>query len=77
MCYNIIDMLWVMPVEWRWPAMIRIAFCDDDLSVLNELRVLLDQYRVAHNREIDYTAFQNPLELLTEIEKGARFGAVQ
>ena len=53
--------------------MIRIAFCDDDLSVLNELRVLLDQYRVAHNREIDYTAFQNPLELLTEIEKGARF----
>ena len=53
--------------------MIKVAFCDDDLSVLNELRVLLDQYRVDHNQEINYTAFQNPLELLAEIEKGARF----
>ena len=53
--------------------MLKVAFCDDDLSVLNELRVLLDQYRVDHNQEIDYTAFQNPLELLAEIEKGTRF----
>ena len=53
--------------------MIKIAFCDDELSVLNELRVLLDQYRVEHNQEITYAAFQSPLELLAEIEKGARF----
>ena len=53
--------------------MVKIAFCDDELSVLNELRVLLDQYRVERNREIDYTAFQSPLELLAQIEKGARF----
>ena len=53
--------------------MIKIAFCDDELSVLNELRVLLDQYRVERNQEIDYTAFQSPLELLAEVEKGARY----
>ena len=53
--------------------MIKIAFCDDDISVLNELRVLLDRYRVDRNQEIEYTAFQSPLELLAEIEKGTRF----
>lgn len=53
--------------------MIKIAFCDDDLSVLNELRVLLDKYRVERNQEIEYTAFNSPLELLNEVEKGAAF----
>ena len=53
--------------------MIKIAFCDDELSVLNELRVLLDQYRVDSNQEIDYTAFQNPWDLLSEIERGTRY----
>jgi len=52
---------------------IKIAFCDDDLSVLNELRVLLDKYRVERNQEIEYTAFNSPLELLNEVEKGAAF----
>ena len=53
--------------------MIKIAFCDDELSVLNELRVLLDQYRVDRNHEIDYTAFQSPLDLLAEMERGTRY----
>ena len=53
--------------------MIRIAFCDDDLSVLNELRILLDRYRVEKNCTIEYTAFQSPLELLAEMEKGTRY----
>ena len=53
--------------------MIKIAFCDDELSILNELRILLDQYRVERNQEITYAVFQSPLELLAEIEKGARF----
>ena len=52
--------------------MIKVAFCDDDLSVLNEISVLLDQYRVDRNKEITYTAFNNPLELMAEIEKGMR-----
>ena len=53
--------------------MIKIAFCDDELSVLNELRVLLDRYRVERNQEIEYAAFQSPLTLLSEIEKGTRY----
>jgi DNA-binding LytR/AlgR family response regulator len=53
--------------------MIKIALCDDELSVLNELRILLDQYRVECNQEIDYKAFQNPWDLLTDIERGARY----
>lgn len=53
--------------------MIKIAFCDDDLSVLNEIRVFLDRYRVARNLEIDYTAFHSPLDLLAAIECGSRF----
>ena len=47
--------------------MIQIGFCDDDLSILSELRVLLDRYRVERNVEITSAAFQSPLELLTEI----------
>lgn len=50
-----------------------IAFCDDDLSILNEIHVLLDKYRVERNLDIRYAAFQSPLELLAEIEKGMRF----
>lgn len=53
--------------------MIKIAFCDDELSILNELRILLDQYRVERNHEIDYTAFQSPLDLLAEMERGTRY----
>ena len=53
--------------------MIQIGFCDDDLSILSELRMLLDRYRVERNVEIASAAFQSPLELLTEIERGTRF----
>lgn len=51
----------------------KIAFCDDELSVLNDLRILLDQYRVERNQDISYTSFQSPLNLLSEIEHGARY----
>lgn len=53
--------------------MIKVAFCDDELSVLKELNDLIDKYRVKCNQEIAYTAFHSSLELLTEIEKGIRF----
>lgn len=52
--------------------MINVAFCDDELSVINEIRVLLDRYCVGHNQEIEWTAFHGPLELLSEIENGLR-----
>ena len=53
--------------------MTKVALCDDELSMLNELQVLLDGYRVKQNREIEYTAFRSPLELLAVIERGIRF----
>lgn len=53
--------------------MIKIAFCDDDISALNELRMLLDQYRTKRSEEITYAAFHSPLDLLCEIERGVRF----
>ncbi len=53
--------------------MIKIAFCDDDLSVLNDIRVLMDQYCAEHGQEIACAFFRSPLELLAEIEKGMRW----
>lgn len=53
--------------------MIRAAFCDDDMSVLDELKRLMDQYCEKNNREIEYAAFYSSLELLEEIEKGVRY----
>lgn len=51
-------------------TMIKIAVCDDDLSILNEINVLLNQYRVEHKEELACDFFHSPLELLDEIEKG-------
>ena len=53
--------------------MIKLAFCDDEIAILNQIRSLLDQYRVKRNQEIEYTAYQSPLELLAGIEKGLRY----
>ena len=53
--------------------MTKVAFCDDELSMLNKLQILLDEYRVKQDREIDYAAFRSPLELLAVIERGIRF----
>lgn len=50
--------------------MIKIGFCDDDLFALNEISALLDKYRNERDQAITYQAFQSPLELLSEIEKG-------
>ena len=53
--------------------MIRAAFCDDDVSALNEALGFLDRYRRERNREIVHTTFRSPVDLLAEIEQGARF----
>ena len=51
----------------------KIAFCDDDLSELNEIRMLLEQYRVERGQQMNCKAFQSPFDLLAEIEKGVRY----
>lgn len=53
--------------------MLKIAFCDNDRSALHEIRVLLEQYRVARELDIEDAAFHSPLDLLAEIERGTRF----
>lgn len=51
----------------------KVAFCDDEISVLGELIGLLGQYCAKWNREIEYAAFYSSLELLAQIEKGVRY----
>lgn len=53
--------------------MIKAAFCDDDINTLGEMQVFFDQYRRERNREIVYTAFHSPIELMAEIERGTLF----
>ena len=53
--------------------MVKAAFCDDDIGALAEMQSFLDRYRREQSREIDYTAFHSPVELMAEIERGARF----
>lgn len=53
--------------------MIKIAYCDDDLSVLDEMKILIEQYRIKRSQGVTYAAFHSSLELMAEIEKGVRF----
>jgi len=53
--------------------MIRVAFCDDDLLVLNKIEALLDKYRRERSQEIEYVIFNSPFNLLFEIERGMRY----
>lgn len=53
--------------------MIKVAFCDDDINALGEMQVFFDRYRRERNRAIIYTAFHSPIEMIADIERGARF----
>lgn len=53
--------------------MIRIALCDDDVGILNEMQGLLDRYCRDQGREITHTAFCSSVELLARMERGDRF----
>ena len=53
--------------------MIKAAFCDDDIFMINEINALFDRYCAEHDQKIVCTEFHSPLELLTEIEKGTHF----
>lgn len=53
--------------------MAKVAFCDDDRSVLGELKEMLERYGTKHNQEIEHAVFCSSLELLAEIEKGVRY----
>jgi len=56
--------------------LIKVAFCDDELSVLTELCGLLDRYGAARGQDFQGTAFRSPFELLAKIERGIHFDIV-
>ena len=56
--------------------MLRIAFCDDETEILEELESLTEQYCADRGCRMEYQAFHSPLELLAAMEKGTYFDAV-
>lgn len=53
--------------------MIKIALCDDDPAVRDELLALLERYQAQRGRELAVTTFQSPLDLLNAMERETRF----
>ncbi len=53
--------------------MIRVAFCDDDRTELDEIQRILEQYQKECRQKLEVKEFQSPLDLLAEIEHGARY----
>lgn len=56
--------------------MIKIAFCDDDQSVLNDIGLLLEEYQREKKREISCEEFNNPFDLLERVDRGAHFDVI-
>ena len=54
----------------------RIAACDDDLKFLQELSNLLKQYGEEYSCNIEYKTYTNPLELVSQIERGIHYDAI-
>ena len=53
--------------------MIKLALCDDDVSALDALGMMIDQYAVERKQKIEYAFFRSPLELIAKVERGAQF----
>lgn len=53
--------------------MTRIAFCDDDQAVLDQLSSMMEKYCTQRCVDLHCTAFHSPLDLLAEIENGTRY----
>ena len=54
----------------------RIAICDDDSLVLQELSDLLNQYRIQNHSQLEYDLYSCPLELVSQFEKGTHYDIV-
>ena len=53
--------------------MIRIAVCDDDVTLRSSLGALVNEYAKVHGLTVSYEKFISPLDLLAQIERGAKF----
>lgn len=56
--------------------MLKLAFCDDEPEILEELDSLSEQYCADRGFRMEHQAFHSPLELLAAIEKGTYFDVV-
>ena len=56
--------------------MIRVAYCDDDPSTLNQLSHLLDKYREERNLSLQHTPYRSALDLLAAMERGQRYHVI-
>lgn len=56
--------------------MIKIAFCDDDSSVLAELCDRIGRYGEGKSQKMEYKAYKTPVELLAAMEQGAGFDII-
>ena len=54
----------------------RIAACDDDVMFLQELSGLLNTYGEENGCNVEYKIYTNPLELVTQIERGAHYDVI-
>lgn len=53
--------------------MLKIALCDDDKEILEQLSSLLEEYRSTHLPELSFTPFPSAFGLLSDIECGHHF----
>lgn len=56
--------------------LIKVAFCDDDISVLNDIELFLNEYGEERSEDISQASFSSPFDLLAETEKGTRFDVI-
>lgn len=54
----------------------RIAACDDDVKFLQELTALLNAYGKENGCDVEYKIYTNPLELITQVERGAHYDVI-
>ena len=54
----------------------RIAACDDNLEFLQGLSKLLNCYSEENHCNVEYKTFTNPLELVTQMEKGIHYDMI-
>lgn len=53
--------------------MLKIALCDDEPAIRDQVLPLLEQYGTERQRKLEAASFAGPLELLAALERGARF----
>ena len=54
----------------------KIAVCDDDLVFLQKIGAYIEQYNVKYHCNLEYHMFENPVELIDQIEKGIHYDAI-